>query len=594
MLDLRFLEGDHGVFANVSAKPLNVSVQFYSNTGNGNAENAEYVQTTAPIASFLQLLPLLAPSLATKFKPLEPYLTTSLGAIFNTEWAKIQATEETLIGGILTSQAVAAKQSVRNVTTSLPSAGSVFAITQDARPANQFTSAQPPQLYLEFQLPGCNVHFESETTILGVHVWAYYKLNFDLAIVVSTPAPIIPFGFVPQIQAVVSNSSLQPDDVGASFLTGFDDVVTSFGNFVTQSSNYESDWNLAQTAVTSSTDGTYSVPGGGLGQILILFSALNDAGPDVASLGFSQSVFSIEIDGKIATSDSLSPTTLDTLTLTLTHPLDGGPVLVDPLAPNSGALSAQAVLSLSDLQVKPGQTITASGTNFAAQSDSQVSLRWSNTSSGKPIGAEIKYEITGKGTSTPIAVPLSEFGLYTYTAESLAANTQYSFWARCGDQLTWSKWSDAPLKVTTAKTSLVDLLLRPVSAGAGAGVIIGSADLSPTSTNWTAQAVIPSTAAGTYSISAKLSERVLATAPITVASVLKTEIFVVDTSQHETIIAAPVLMGGSAFTIKGENFPPGQITVTVDGADAGTPDAAAGQFVMPLKVPGNAKAVLKR
>jgi len=277
------------------------------------------------------------------------------------------------------------------------------------------------------------------------------------------------------------------------------------------------------------------------------------------------------------------------LTLTLTHPLDPGPPLSDPNdLPPGTFLSNPATLSANNTQVRPGETISVSGTNFPVASISQIPIEWANTSSGTPNGAQIKYEITGKNTATPTAVPLSALsnGLYSYTANSLTANTEYSFWARCGDQLTWSKWSDVPLKITTAETRLVDVVLKSGDDPNGSGVIVGSANLSQTSTNWTAPATIPvTTAEGVYNLIAELSGGEIAMTTIIVSNTLKPALFIINPTNGAII--PPPLLGGSPFTIKGEDFPPGVVIVTLDGTIAGMPNAPTGEFVLQLNVPGD-------
>jgi hypothetical protein len=78
-----------------------------------------------------------------------------------------------------------------------------------------------------------------------------------------------------------------------------------------------------------------------------LQNSLNGAGPQCIALGFNECAFSV-VNG-------------NTLTLTLTHPLDAGPQLRDPYHPQGEVLAIPATLSTTATQVKAGQTITASG-----------------------------------------------------------------------------------------------------------------------------------------------------------------------------------------------------------------------------------------
>jgi hypothetical protein len=56
------------------------------------------------------------------------------------------------------------------------------------------------------------------------------------------------------------------------------------------------------------------------------------------------------------------------------------------------------------------------------------------------------------------------------------------------------------------------------------------------------------------------------------------------------VLAPPPLLGGTAFTVRGEGFPDGAITVKMNGVTVGSTNASSGEFVMTLTVPGNASS----
>jgi hypothetical protein len=53
---------------------------------------------------------------------------------------------------------------------------------------------------------------------------------------------------------------------------------------------------------------------------------------------------------------------------------------------------------------------------------------------------------------------------------------------------------------------------------------------------------------------------------------------------------SPVVIGGSKFTVKGQNFPEGFVAVSLNGSQAGTPNAPDGSFLLTLTAPGNPKS----
>ena len=541
---------------NVSGNPLNVLIDYYAKSDNENADNAHYKETKDSLLTLLQQASLLPPELTQQFDPLLPLLINPLGVLFNTLWLSVLSVQETALANLFQKQV---GSSVNSVTATLVPTGTLMA------EAATGTSSVPGSLTLTFQLPGDNIHFEHG----GVTAW--YKLDFDAALVIWTTVPLQPFNLSPTVSAQISNTSLHADSFWADVETGLDDFFTALGNFFTQSDNYISDWNLAQNAV-GQYDESYSLPQDGLTQILNAITSLNAASPYLLNLGFVQCDFSV-VNG-------------DALTLTIKHPLDAAPKLTWPGAPQTGILLLQPTLAASDPAAKPGQSITASGANFPLALVSQVPLSWSNSSSGTPSGAQIKYEIKGKNTASPINVPASDLagGDYSYTAKSLAADTDYTFWARCGDALTWSEWSEIQIK--TAQSATVNLVLK--SQATGAAVTIGSAPLSETATGWSANGIIPAgTAPGTYNLLAVRADNNLeiAMTTITIADSLQPTLFFVDPSHGDSVISSPLVLGGGSFAVKGEYFPASAIIVNVNG-DTGVITEGP-EFVLSLTAPGS-------
>jgi hypothetical protein len=269
---------------------------------------------------------------------------------------------------------------------------------------------------------------------------------------------------------------------------------------------------------------------------------------------------------------------------------DPGPAVEDGGDPAANQqLGNLPILTVSDTPVAPGTKITVVGQAFPLQTETQLVLRWANTSSGSPSGAQIKFEIKGENTATPIDVskPANFNGWYSYLAKALTPDKDYEFWARCSsDTVVWSDWSSSPLSVSTSSIKNVQLLLKP-QTGSTPSVVLGSADLSPTSSRWQLNATIPQTTApGNYLLVAQLGSEALASTKTAVATKLLPLLHVIDPATNQ-IIAPPQLFGGDKFTVRGENFSNGAVSIGINGTKAATTTAASGQFVVALTVPGS-------
>jgi hypothetical protein len=539
----------------VSNKPLVVNLVYYGRQSN-------YVETTTPVQQFEPLDPALATALA----PVAQYLTGHLGAVFDGLWDGVRVSQEAAAKTLFTKQALAAGQIVYSVNATFPSTGVLTVFLEPPEAAIFGNPAKPPRLDLEYVLSGCDIAFDTA----GAAAW---DVSFDATIVISIYVAVLPFTLTPSATISLSNANLSDDN----FLAWFENTLSDFANFLTGGLVAS-----ASGSVQTGIDGVQQATGLlGLGGLI---SALNAAGPEVVAYGFTECAFSVENQ--------------DALTLTITHLLDPGPGLEnsnDPVANHQ--LSNPPALSVSDSEVKPGQTITAFGANFPVETVNQLSVVWPNTSAGKAAGAQVQYEIVGQTSATPIDVPLPNgfSGLYGYTAAGLAPNTDYQFKARCGDVLTWSKWTDQWFKIKTAQTKLVNLVLKSVSDPGLASVVVGSADLSATSNQWQASAHIPAgTADGNYDLIAQLGGTQLAVTQIIVAQILTPILRVVDPTTH-AVISQIILAGGSPFTVKGEGFPFGPVNLTLNGKPEGMAPAPNGEFVHGLTTPGdpnsNAEAV---
>ena len=179
--------------ADVTGKPLNIIGDLYDFEINASAlSNSAYQQTSVPL---ITALPLLPSALQAQLAPLTPYLTPTIGALFNTAWQSAQSTEETQAAATFTTQAKNAGTGVSNVSCTLASSGNVRAVTTPAASA-----AQPATLSLIYGLPGGDFHFYYGPLSAG------WKIDFDAALSVSTPVPVTPFALFPSVNAALYNA----------------------------------------------------------------------------------------------------------------------------------------------------------------------------------------------------------------------------------------------------------------------------------------------------------------------------------------------------------------------------------------------------
>ena len=524
----------------VSANPLNVVVQLFFALGNAGAtQNAQYQQTNQAL---INALPFLPSSLQALLSPIAPFLQAPLGSVFNSAWAGQKSAAESFAAGQLQSTAGGGGQSVSNVSCSLAQNGTVLAGVTPAQGAN------PAGLVIDFHLPGGEFRFSSGPKALKAirqtvrswslhqrsdktlddlarmfnahvrgwinyygrfypsalyptlrHFWAAWRINFDADITVTTPVPTEPFNLAPVAQATLSNASMHPDNVGADFDQFIDDFFTALGNFFT-GGNYISDVDWDEQVYSQETDQTQNLPASIAAPMLSLFSALNSAGPECVGLGLTQYAFSIANNS--------------TLTLTITHPRDPGPTLVDAYHPLGVLVSP--TLAATSSQVVPGGSVTAIGGNFPVDTTTSLSLQWSNTTSGTPTQAQLRYNGANYTVQAPANAPPNH--LYTYNPTGLAKGATTVFEARCGDMLTWSDWGPA-FSLATISINIVELTLSPV--GGGQVWTLGSAPLPPANASWTCSGTIPAAApAGQYNLEARLAGTLIAETQISIVTTL--------------------------------------------------------------------------
>jgi hypothetical protein len=542
----------------VSGQPLLVMVDLFPNLTTANqTKNSEYTASNNSLLVDLPAIQQADMALWQQLQAVKPELTPTLGALFNAAWTAPTARTDAQNDAAQFFQTTANNSGagVSNVTCSMPPQGAVDAQVV-AGPA-----PLPPTLFLSFLLPGCSFHFNSGP--LG----AAWKLDFDLAIVLSTPVPP-PFKFVPVVNAQLSNAQMHTDNVGAELDEFFDDLITDLGNFFTQSSQWVSDVDWDEQLIQQKADNAdATVPPAIAKPLESLFTQLNGVAPAVVGAGFTECAFEV---------------VNHQLVLTVTHPRDPGPQLQDTNNPPPPFFKVPATLSADASQAVPGTQLHLVGFNFPIDTSTELKLQWNNTTSGNPTAAQINYN----NQTYTIPTPAAFNGTYTYATGQLPSGTPVSFEARCGDKVSWSDWSDV-LVISTAATNLADIQLVPAPGNPSTQSFdLGTTPLSETSSNFADAVTIPTGVPdGAYNLVASTGGQVIAETPIMIVSILAPTVDIIDPVTN--IVEDSPIYGGLPFTLRGEAFPDGPVTVAINGATVATPTAVSGRFTVPLTTPGD-------
>lgn len=529
--------------------------------------NAVYV----PKGSYQQITTNVQDSLVSSLIPsaVSTILAKTLGNLFNEAWITPTKQKDdsyqspwqldtALAVKIVYQRAAANNMSVSNVTAVLPQEGTV-----SAQATSAVSSGVPGSLKIMYSLPGVIVNFD--------YGWdtASYQLTYDAALVVASPVPFLPLTLTPKMTITASNAQLSAENVAADFNDLGEALAQMF------SAGFFGFNDTAESRVSSGVDMYSSLTD--IPAVDEFIAVLSLIGDEAQAAGFTQLTANI-INGA--------------LTFGFVHPTDPAPVLYSPVPSlPDGYPLAQAMLALNvGAGVRPGESITVVGSNFPAQSATELKVAWANTSSGAPSGAELTYGIPLMGAANFETVSYLPPGNYEFTAIGLEPKTVYEFLACCDDQYTSSAWSNA-LVLLTAATDVVDLILSAASQPTILGPNIGSHPLSSTFGSWLASATIPAnTKPGDYVIAAELAGEILATVPVAILGTQPVLHVIGNFGNGPTIILPPInLIGGETFSVQGLGFAPGAVVLALSG-QPGTLVASAnsaGEFTFNLIAPGD-------
>jgi hypothetical protein len=491
----------------------------------------------------------LLPQLPTNAQTaLNQLLSTPLDQIFDQAWTQLQGTAQSMV-----QQAVqGAQPNAYNIQVSLPAGGSLRAQVGNVSPG--MLDTLPPgtpamQLTLVYSVPGFSVTF-SETTsgIFGSWADPSYNLTFDGAIEIAIAVPhnsLIPLGA--KAQFLTTNMQGGAGNLFA-VLIGIEDAISNYLNQRPQGSG------------SSLQDQIVPINIPALQQ---LFGEMSSGFATAARFGFTQLGVQINTNPPAGTAPG------NTVEFDLTHPFDPGPVISNRVSTAPNFFSPQ--IGTSAPQVNAGSALGITGSYFPSAQAGQLAITWNDTTSGNVVQSEIQWGVAsgGQPPTTPLDVMISRNGAYdnlnNFTAKGLAANTAYAFRVRDFDiadfiATDWSTWA----VLTTTGSDQVQLVLSYQDQE------LGSATLQSDGSFTTTVTIPGSVPAGTYQISAVSGGHTLAQTPITVVAKGKTLAPVLQTINPNTGIAntlLPVILAGNAELLRGANFNPGLVVLSIETTD---------------------------
>jgi hypothetical protein len=542
---------DNG-FTDITANPIQVDLDFTDKGGTHQDVNA----TSLPSRVVPQdIAPLLQ----------NPVLTTPLGSFFNTQWNATdpktgQSMHDSACDTIKSSLIDQVHQSLNvnpyNITCSLATSGSVGALVADGT----MTTQEPPgwhysapfylvsggqHLLIDYWLPGDSVSFSvpvgSPANLLGdpsytVTFDARLRMLVDVADNYPATCTDAVFGWSEADDATVnaSNVSANVDDAVGSFVAWVNGQPTA----------------IFQSAEGQIDSGTYQA--GPLGPLTSTFDQLRGACDSARGVGFTSLQAGVQ-NGALA--------------FTFSHPDLPKPELTNLVAQRNGDTFLNDQIGVQQLQVHAGDSDAVDG-YFDIPSVTSLQIGGVGGSTNDP--AIVKWGPRGK-TQETVSVSGSEFD-----PTNLSPNTTYTFQAQVCDLVTCSPWSDTVQATTSAAGSdgvTFDLANGSADcAQKNACTAVGATSVKADGSFGGSITVPASVRPGQYTLVGRAGSggaAQTATTPLIVvgaAAQAQPLLAVWDTVANRAYASPAVTVQGGQFTLHGESFAPGQVTLTLDTA----------------------------
>jgi hypothetical protein len=409
-------------------------------------------------------------------------------------------------------------QTAYNIAVNFPASGSLFA-------------AASGDLTLEYRLPGEVITFNVTTpTIFGSYADPAYKLTFDATLVVDSPIPAMPCTFAPVASLVIENANISGDNFVANVI----DFVANAANF------FQGQPPIFQAA-EGNIDGANPASIGTLGGT---FAQLAAACVTAQAAGFVQ--FQVFVDQANAI-----------LVFRLIHPLDDPPMFQDQTFPSL----FHPLIGVSQTQIKAGDPLGVTGSEFTAPSTVTLVLVWNDTTSGTIVRSEIEYGPQG-GPFVTVSKARQPFDSgNNYQFNNLAPNQNYQFRVRDWDQTTstpWSMWKN----VATAGSNADQVLLWLDN---DFGNPLGTATVAADGTFSTTVTIPSATAPGQHLLNGQLMGGDAAY-PVTIQVLGATQSYtatieLIDPSTNRVVTSTEETY---PFTLRGLGFNAGQLNIAID------------------------------
>jgi hypothetical protein len=466
-------------------------------------------------------------------------------------------------------------------------------------------------LVLSYWLAHNDVVFRSTTPFTCAHGTIFcptdpkFELTFDAELQITGTIPDQPCDMAPKAQVLLHNANISGDDVTADIGEAFQTLKNL--------------WNDEPLAIFQAAEGTLDSQqvSISLAPLKSSFDALSAGCRQAQTLGFLG--FEVLADSS------------NGLLFRLDHRLDLAPLIDNPRQPNSNFPSLfSPTINAAQPQAQAGGQVSVTGSYFQASDVSGVQIEWTDTLSGVISESDIRWGPKA-GTLQDVTQQRSRYdGKNHFEATGLTPNTAYEFEVRDCNLLTCTPWGTKSYTTSGQGTNQVTLYLDsiasehqigmatlvangtfdaaaslPLETSAGKHTIVAIAGNQVASTGLPVRATAPallgapasssSSASGTILINPALIDGLTgaggqqATTTITVVAAgqgLQPAIEIVDPNTNAVFSS---LMQSYSYTVRGQGFAPGQVTLSVDGSGGpslGVATAASdGSFELKISLP---------
>lgn len=277
----------------------------------------------------------------------------------------------------------------------------------------------------------------------------------------------------------------------------------------------------------------------------------------------------------------------------LDHALDAAPTVNDAATQSGGVPSLfRPTIGTDETEVKAGGQVTVLGTSFNAPETTEAHIQWNDTVSGAISESDVQWGLQGSQTQN-VTLPRQPYDNgNSFDASNLSSGRTYQFRVRDCDQITCTPWGSKTITTSGQGSDQALFYLDSVSQAnqIGTGTVKQDGSFSvplnipgtTTSGKHTLFAAVPG---GAQQSSQQAS------ADITVVGANQSLQPLIQLLDPVTNRPLQFTVQTYQFTLRGQGFVAGQVTIAVDSANGqalGTATAAAdGTFSVQLAIPAS-------